>query len=137
MAIDYGTKRTGIAVTDPMQMIASPLDTVLTHDLMNFLGSYMQEEEVEMLVVGEPKQMDATDSASLSKIRFFVEAFKKRFKEVPVRWVDERFTSRMAMEVMIEGGMKKSDRQKKGYVDKVSAAIILQTYLDSRNKISG
>ena len=134
MAIDYGTKRTGIAVTDPMQMIASPLDTVLTHDLMNFLESYLEEEEVEMLVVGEPKQMNAMDSASLTQIRFFVEAFKKRFKELPVQWVDERFTSRMAMDAMIEGGMKKSDRQKKGNVDKVSAALILQTYLESRNK---
>lgn len=136
MAIDYGSKRTGIAVTDPMQMIASPLETVPTHSLMNFLDSYMQNEKVDMLVVGEPKQMGAKGSESLPQIRFFVEAFRKRFKKVPVKWVDERYTSRMAMNALLEGGMKKSDRRKKGNVDKVSAAIILRTYLENRNKFS-
>ncbi|MFO7935373.1 MAG: Holliday junction resolvase RuvX [Bacteroidales bacterium] len=136
VAIDYGSKRTGIAVTDPLQMIASPLETVPTHQLMDFLASYMKKEEVDLLVVGEPKQMDASDSASLRQIRFFVEAFCKRFGEVPVKWVDERFTSRMAMDAMIAGGMKKGQRKNKGNVDKISAAIILQTYLEGQNKPS-
>jgi len=136
MAIDYGSKRTGVAVTDPMQMIASPLETVPTHGLMDFLASYMQKEKVDVLVVGEPKQMDAKGSEPLPQIRFFVEAFRKRFNKVPVKWVDERYTSRMAMNAMVEGGMKKSDRRNRANVDKVSAAIILQTYLESKNKLS-
>jgi len=134
MAIDYGTKRTGVAVTDPMQMIASPLETVPTHDLMNFLDDYMKHEQVDLLVVGEPRQMDATASETLPRIRFFAEAFKKRFKGIPVEWVDERFTTRMAMDAAVEGGMKKSDRRKKGSLDKISAAIILQAYLEGVNK---
>jgi len=136
MAIDYGSKRTGVAVTDPMQMIASPLETVPTHGLMDFLASYMQKEKVDVLVVGKPKQMDAKGSEPLPQIRFFVEAFRKRFNKVPVKWVDERYTSRMAMNAMVEGGMKKSDRRNRANVDKVSAAIILQTYLESKNKLS-
>ncbi len=137
VSIDYGTKRTGVAVTDPGQMIASPLETVLTHELMHFLGSYMEKEKVEMLVVGHPKQMDNSDSGSMKQIRFFVRAFKKRFKEVPVAWVDERFTSRLAMDALVTGGMKKKERRVKGNVDKVSAAIILQSYLEQRNNLPG
>ena len=134
VAIDYGTKRCGLAVTDPGQMIASPLETVLSHELMNYLKAYFEKEEVELLVVGHPKQMDNSDSESMKHIRFFVGAFKKRFKKIPVEWMDERFTSRLAMDAMIAGGMKKSDRKVKGNVDRVSAAIILQSFLEKRNK---
>ncbi len=136
VALDYGTKRTGVAVTDPGQMIASPLETVLTHELMHFLNSYFEKEQVDLLVVGHPRQMDHTDSESLKQIRYFVQAFKKRFGEIPVEWVDERFTSKMAMDALVAGGMKKSDRREKGNIDKVSAALILQTYLEKKT-ISG
>ncbi len=133
LAIDYGTKRTGLAVTDPGQIIASPLVTVPTHELMLFLESYFKKEEVDTLVVGHPRKMDHTDSESMKHIRFFVEAFKKRFKGIAVEWMDERFTSKLAMDAMVTGGMKKSDRRIKGNVDKVSAAIILQSFLELRN----
>ena len=123
-------------MTDPGQMIASPLETVFTHDLMNFLQAYFEKEEVDLLVVGHPRQMDYSDSESMKQIRFFVQAFKKRFSKIPVKWVDERFSSKMAMDVMLAGGMKKSDRKDKGNVDKISAAIILQSYLEKKT-ISG
>lgn len=117
-------------------MIASPLETVLSHELMNFLTVYTREEDVELLVVGLPRQMDNTESESMKQIRFFVQAFKKRFSNIPVAWVDERFTSSLAMDAMVTGGVKKNDRREKGRLDRVSAALILQTYLEqkSRNK---
>ena len=123
-------------MTDPGQMIASPLETVFTHELMHFLQAYFEKELVDLLVVGHPRQMDHSDSESLKQIRFFVQAFKKRFEKIPVEWVDERFSSKLAMDAMITGGMKKSDRRLKGNVDKVSAAIILQSYLEKKT-ISG
>ena len=132
LAIDYGTKRTGLAVTDPGQIIASPLDTVVTHELMHFLESYFKREIVEVLVVGHPRKMDNTDSDSMKHIRHFVEAFRKRFPDIPVKWMDERFTSKMAMDSMVAGGVKKSDRQVKANVDKVSASLILQSYLEAK-----
>ena len=135
IAIDYGTKRTGLAVTDPEQMIASPLETVPTHELMNYLQAYFEKEQVELLVVGHPRQMDHSESESMKQIRFFVGAFKKRFKEIQVEYMDERFTSKMAREALVTGGMKKSDRQVKGNVDKVSAALILQSFMELRNKM--
>jgi putative Holliday junction resolvase len=136
LAIDYGSKRSGVAVTDPGQRFASPLETVLSHELMNFLQEYVEKEPVDLLVVGQPRQMDHTASESMKQIRFFVQAFKKRFAGIPVKWVDERFTSKLAMDALIVGGMKKSERRAKGNLDKVSAAIILQSYLDSKT-ISG
>lgn len=135
MAIDYGTKRCGVAVTDPAQMIASPMDTVPTHELMSYLDSYFKKEQVGLLVVGLPRQMDYSESESIKQIRYFVAAFKKRFTEVDVAWMDERFTSQMAMDAMIKGGMKKSKRKVKGQVDRVSAAIILQSFLEKRNNM--
>lgn len=123
-------------MTDPGQMIASPLETVATHELMNFLRDYFEKELVDLLVVGLPRQMDHSDSESLKQIRFFVQAFKKRFEKIPVEWVDERFSSKMAMDAMVQGGMKKKDRKVKGNLDKVSAAIILQSYLEKKT-ISG
>ena len=121
-----------MAVTDPGQRIASPLETVLSHELMNFLQDYLGKERVELLVVGQPRQMDHTESESMKQIRFFVQAFKKRFSGIPVKWVDERFTSKLAMDAMVRGGMKKAERRAKGNLDKVSAAIILQSYLDAK-----
>ena len=135
VAIDYGTKRTGLAVTDPGQMIASPMETVPTHELMSYLQAYFEKEQVDLLVVGHPRQMDHSESESMKQIRFFVGAFKKRFTEVPVEWMDERFTSKMAMDALIAGGMKKSDRRVKGNIDKVSAALILQSFLEKRNNL--
>jgi putative Holliday junction resolvase len=136
LAIDYGSKRSGVAVTDPGQRFASPLETVLSHELMNFLKDYVEKETVDLLVVGQPWQMDHTESESMKQIRFFVQAFKKRFAGIPVKWVDERFTSKLAMDALVAGGMKKSERRAKGNLDKVSAAIILQSYLDTKT-ISG
>jgi len=136
LAIDYGSKRTGLAVTDPGQIIASPLVTVPTHELMLFLESYFKKEAVDALVVGHPRNMDHTDSESMKHIRYFVEAFKKRFTEIQVEWMDERFTSKLAMDAMVTGGMKKAGRRVKGNIDKVSAAIILQSYLELRNNLS-
>ena len=133
VAIDFGTKRTGLAVTDPGRMIASPLDTVATHDLMQFLDTYFNKEQVDAMVVGHPTRMDGSDSESMKPLRYFVQAFRKRFPAIRVDWMDERFTSKMAMDAMIEGGMKKADRRVKGNVDKVSAAIILQSWLEREN----
>jgi len=135
LAIDYGTKRTGLAVTDPGQMIASPLETVPTHELMHYLQAYFEREQVDLVVVGHPRQMDHSESESMKQIRFFVGAFKKRFREIPVEWEDERFTSKMAMDALISGGAKKSDRRVRGNVDRISAALILQSFLERRNNM--
>jgi putative Holliday junction resolvase len=135
LAIDYGTKRTGIAVTDPGQIIASPLDTVASHELMHFLEAYFLSEEVEGMVVGLPLQANGSDSESMRPLRFFIQAFQKRFPHMEVHWVDERYTSSLAMDAMISGGMKKSKRRSKGEVDKVSASLILQTWMERRNNL--
>ena len=135
MAIDYGNRRTGVAVTDPGQMIAGPLDTVPTHELMHFLESYNREEGIELLVVGYPRKPDHSESEVTRQIRFFVQAFKKRFRNIRVEWMDERYTSKMAAEALRAGGMKKEARRVKEHVDKVSAALILQSYLDLRNNM--
>ena len=116
-------------------MIASPMETVPTHQLMHFLTAYFEKEVVDLLVVGHPRQMDNTPSESMKQIRFFVGAFKKRFKEIPVEWMDERFTSKLAMDAMVEGGMKKSDRKIKGNVDRISASLILQSFLEKKNNM--
>jgi putative Holliday junction resolvase len=135
LAIDYGTKRTGLAVTDPGQMIASPLETVASHELMNFLKAYFDREPVEIVVVGLPRKMDNSESESMKQIRFFVAAFKKRFPSLQLAWMDERFTSSLAKHALVEGGMKKSARRMKEHVDKVSAALILQSYLEAQNNL--
>jgi putative Holliday junction resolvase len=133
MAIDYGRKRVGIAVTDELQIIASGLTTVPAHEIMVFLRSYMKQEKVDTIVVGEPRQMNNQPSESLQYIIPFVQRLKKEFPEIPVEMVDERFTSKMAFQTMIDGGLKKKDRQNKELVDNISAAIILQSYLSSRS----
>ena len=132
MAIDYGMKRTGLAVTDPLQIIASPLTTVLTAELLDFIKDYLQKEEVELLVIGMPKKLDNTPSSNAINVLGFMKALKRDLPDMPVKEVDERFTSVMALDAMIAGGMKKKDRREKGNVDKISAAIILQSYLASR-----
>lgn len=130
VALDYGKKRTGIAVTDELQLIASGLTTVATHDLLDFLKKYVAEEKVTMLVVGEPKQMDNTPSESENLITPFLGRLKKVFPELPVEREDERFTSKMAVRTMIDSGLKKKQRRDKALVDEISATIILQAYLN-------
>jgi putative Holliday junction resolvase len=131
IAIDYGQKRTGIAVTDTLKMIANSLITVETGQLMTFLKEYFLKETVESLVVGQPKQMNNQPSESMVYIEKFVEKFKAQFPNIPVFYVDERFTSKMAVQAMVQGGVKKKDRQNKALIDSVSATIILQSYLES------
>lgn len=132
LAIDYGRKRTGIAVTDPMQMIANGLTTVLTHTLEAFLTEYLKKESVERVIIGLPKQMDNTPSESMKYIDPFINRFKKLFPNIPIELVDERFTSVLAHRAMLEAGLKKKDRQNKALVDEISATIILQTYLENK-----
>ncbi|HEY9007565.1 Holliday junction resolvase RuvX [Ohtaekwangia sp.] len=131
LAIDYGTKRTGIAVTDVLRIIATPLDTVPSQELLNFLKVYLQKEPVDEFVVGMPKTLKNEDSEIAPLVRKFVEELKKTFPDKPVHLADERFTSSMAMRAMIDGGMKKKDRQVKGNVDKISATIILQSFMEA------
>ena len=133
LAIDYGQKRTGLAVTDPLQIIANGLTTVPTAQLEAFITDYVKREEVERIVVGLPRQNSGEYSENMRRITPFVNRLKKVLPNIPVEMVDERFTSVLAHRAMIDGGMKKQDRQKKESVDKISAAIILQSYMD-RNR---
>ena len=132
LAIDYGKKRTGIAVTDPMQIIANGLTTVPTHTLMDFLMNYVQKEQVERIIIGHPKQMNNEDSENMKNIMPFMNQLKKKMPQMPVELVDERFTSVLAHQAMLTGGLKKKDRQNKALVDEISATIILQSYMESR-----
>ena len=132
MALDYGRKRTGIAVTDELQMIASGLTTVPTFELLDFLRTYIKEENVGKIVVGEPKQMDNTPSESEAFIGPFLVKLKNEFPDMPIVRQDERFTSKMAIQSMVQGGMKKKQRQNKALVDEISATIILQAYLNTK-----
>jgi putative Holliday junction resolvase len=132
VSLDFGTKRTGIAVTDPLQIIATALDTVRTHDLLDFLKKYAQNEPIEAFVVGMPHRLDGSDTNNTPHVKGFIKQLRKTFPEIPVYDHDERFTSNMAMQAMIAGGMKKSDRRDKANVDKISAVIILQSFLSSK-----
>jgi len=132
MALDYGKVRTGIAVTDEMQLIASGLTTIKTSKLFDFLKTYMNDENVECVVIGEPKQMDGTASESESLIQIFLKKFSKQFPTIPVVRQDERFTSKLAFQTMIDSGIGKKKRQNKALVDQVSATIILQSYLEKK-----
>ena len=134
LSVDYGKKRTGLAVTDPLQIIAGGLATVATSQLMQFLEDYMRREDIEMLVVGEPKQPNGQPSENLQRVRQFVENWKNRHPEVPVEYYDERFTSVLAHQAMIQGGLRRKARQDKALVDEISATIILQSFLESRRK---
>lgn len=129
LAIDFGKVRTGIAVTDELQIIASGLTTVATSDLLKFLEDYFANEIVELILVGEPKQKDGTASQSEALIIPFLEKLKKKFNSIPIKRVDERFTSKMAFQTMIDSGLKKKQRQNKALVDEISATLILQSYL--------
>ncbi len=131
MAIDYGMKRTGLAVTDPMRIIATALETVETDKLLTYLIQYFLKEQVDEVVIGLPKQMNNTDSETAPFVRQMVAKINKAFPDLPVKYVDERFTSKIALRAMIDGGMKKKDRRDKKNVDKISATLILQTYLES------
>lgn len=129
LCIDYGGKRTGIAVTDPLKIIASALTTVETKTLFDFLKNYFAQEQVELMLVGEPKNWDDSDTHATPLVSAFVQRAKKEFPGIPIEMVDERYTSRMASIAMVEMGMKKKDRQKKGNVDQIAATIMLQEYL--------
>ena len=132
LAVDYGKKRTGLAVTDVLQIIANGLTTVPTHTLMDFILDYVGREPVERIVVGLPKQMNNEPSENMIRIEPFVNRLRKVLPNIPVEYVDERFTSVLAHQAMLDGGLKKKDRQRKELVDEISATIILQSYMDSR-----
>lgn len=132
MAIDYGRKRTGVAVSDALQLIANGLATVPTHELLAFLLDYVAREPVERILVGLPRRMNNEASESMKYIAPFVAALKKRLPDMPVEYVDERFTSVLAHRAMLEGGLKKKARQNKALVDEISATILLRDYLESR-----
>lgn len=134
LALDFGKKSTGIAVTDDMQIIASGLTTVATGHLLDFLEKYLMTENVELFLIGEPKQMDYTASESEKYIGPFIKKLQKRFSNIPIKRVDERFTSKMAFQTMIDSGLKKKQRQNKALIDEISATIILQSYLYNKNK---
>lgn len=132
LAIDYGQKRVGLAVTDPLQITANGLDTVLVHEVFDYLVKYTAREPVEKFVIGLPKQMNGQDSDSMQYIRPFVTGLQKKFPDIELVYVDERFTSVLAHKAMFDAGLKKKDRQNKELVDKISATIILQSYMESR-----
>ncbi|CAL1520024.1 Holliday junction resolvase RuvX [Chitinophaga sp. MM2321] len=131
MAIDYGKKRTGLAVTDPLKLIATGLTTVATHELIPFLKKYFAAEQVEMILIGEPKHLDGNDTHATPLVVECIRIINKNFPDIPVKKVDERFTSKMAFQTMIDSGLKKKDRQNKALVDEISATIILQAYLQA------
>ncbi len=133
LAIDYGTKRTGIAVSDPMRIIAGALDTVPTHELRGFLQKYIAGNKVDTIVVGMPRQMDGTPSETFSRIEPFVRWLRQEFPAVEIAMHDERFTSVMAQQAIRDGGVRKIARRDKALVDRVSATIILQGYMESLN----
>ena len=132
LAIDYGTRRTGLAVTDPLRITARPLETVPTHTLLQWLADYLGRETVDEVVIGQPKQSSGEDSASMQQIRPFMSAFRKRFPAVPLVPFDERFTSVLAHKAMLDGGLRKKARQDKATVDRIAACIILEDYLESK-----
>lgn len=135
LAIDYGQKRVGLAVTDPLQMIATRLTTVPTHEIWAFLKDYFANEAVEKVIVGYPIQMNNQPSQAVKYINPFLRKFQKDYPEMCLEQVDERFTSKMAFQTMIDAGLKKKDRQNKEIIDGVSATIILQSYLEQKNYI--
>ena len=134
LAIDLGKKRTGIAVTDQLNLIASPLDFVDTNKLWQYLGDYLKKEEVTGFVVGMPKKPDNSDTDMTAPAKNLIKKLKKTFPGIPVHAQDERYTSKLALSAMIEGGMKKKDRRIKGNADKISAALILQAFLENKEQ---
>jgi putative Holliday junction resolvase len=132
LAFDYGTKRIGIAVTDPLQIIATGLDTIHPKDIIEYLKKYLLNEEVEGFVIGDPKQMDGTPSESAQHVKGFATLLRKSFPTIPHHWVDERFTSKLAQQTIMQSGLKKTDRRDKERVDTIAATIILQYFMESR-----
>jgi len=132
LSIDYGKKRTGLAVTDPLQIIAGGLATVSTFTLFEWLDNYLNTEQVERVIVGEPKQTNGLPSENMARVSAFVKKFRKTYPHIPVELVDERFTSVLAHRAMIDGGLKQKARRDKALVDEISATIILQSYLESK-----
>ncbi|HEU4471987.1 MAG TPA: Holliday junction resolvase RuvX [Flavisolibacter sp.] len=132
LSIDYGRKRTGLAVTDPLQIIATGLCTVDTQKLMPFLKDYLAREAVELVIIGMPVNMDDTDTHATPLVRQFIRGFQKHFPQIPLKEVDERFTSKMATKAMLEMGMKKKQRQNKANVDEIAATMMLQEHLEHR-----
>ena len=132
LSIDYGRKRTGLAVTDPLKLIAGGLATVSTSELFDWLKAYVGREPVECIVIGEPRQMNGEPSENLQRVQQFVNRWRKAMPGVPIEYYDERFTSVLAHQAMIDGGLKKKARQDKGLVDKISATIILEDYMESK-----
>lgn len=132
LSIDYGKKRTGLAVTDPLQIIAGGLATVATSELFDYLQAYVAREPVERIVIGEPRQLNGQPSENLQRVQQFVNRWRKAVPQIPIEYYDERFTSVLAHQAMIDGGLKKKARQDKALVDEISATIILQDYLRSR-----
>ena len=133
LCIDYGGKRTGIAVTDPFQIIATGLTTVDSHEMISFLKKYFSQEEVELIVIGEPKNLDDSDTHATPFVKEAIKKLQKEFPLIPIKTVDERFTSKMAKQAMIDMGMKKKDRQNKRTVDEIAATMMLQEYLQFHN----
>ena len=134
LSIDYGKKRTGLAVTDPLQIIAGGLATVSTSELLDYLQQYVARETVERIVIGEPRQPNGQPSENLTRVQQFVNRWRKQRPDIPIEYYDERFTSVLAHQAMLDAGLKKKTRQDKALVDEISATIILEDYLRSRNK---
>ena len=132
LAIDYGNKRTGLAVTDDLQLIASALETVLTADLWPYLNAYFEKNQVDIAVIGEPKDLMGNPTDASKKVAEFVVAFSRKYPTIEIARMDERFTSKLAVQTMVQGGMKKKDRRKKGNVDRIAATLMLQDYLNYR-----
>ena len=132
LAIDYGTKRCGIAVSDPLQIIANGLTTVHSKDILTFLTTYFQKEKVETIVVGEPKKMNGEATDATVHVNNFIKQLQKKFPEIKIERIDERFTSKMAFQTMIDSGLKKKARQNKELIDEISATIILQSFMSLR-----
>lgn len=132
LSIDYGKKRTGLAVTDPLQIIAGGLATVATSGLFEFLQEYIAREEVERIVIGEPRQPNGQPSENLQRVQQFVNRWRKAVPQIPIEYYDERFTSVLAHQAMLDGGLRKKARQEKALVDEISATIILEDYMRSK-----
>ncbi|WP_315564984.1 Holliday junction resolvase RuvX [Hoylesella pleuritidis] len=133
LSIDYGKKRTGLAVTDPLQIIAGGLATVSTSELFTFLQDYVRRETVERIVIGEPRQADGSPSENLERVKQFVNRWKRALPDIPIEFYDERFTSVLAHRAMLDGGLRKKARQNKALVDEISATILLQDYMRARH----
>ena len=132
LSIDYGKKRTGLAVSDPLQLIAGGLATVATHELWDYLQQYVVREQVERIVIGEPRQPNGQPSENLARVQQFVNRWRKAMPQIPIEYYDERYTSVLAHQAMLDAGLRKKARQDKALVDEISATIILEDYLRSR-----